>query len=83
MCYALREALSLVCEEGLEKRWARHRETAEFFWGELAKIGLKPLVDHQYRLPSLTTIIVPEGVHLQNCTGKKAPIKAKSILSFF
>eukprot|EP00667_Euglena_gracilis_P006802 EG_transcript_6865 len=62
MCYALREALSLVCEEGLEKRWARHRETAEFFWGELAKIGLKPLVDHQYRLPSLTTIIVPEGV---------------------
>lgn len=27
--------------EGLEKRWARHRETAEFFWAELAKLGLK------------------------------------------
>jgi len=62
MCYALREALSLVCQEGLENRWARHRETAEFFWAELAKIGLKPMVDHKYRLPSLTTIAVPEGI---------------------
>jgi alanine-glyoxylate transaminase/serine-glyoxylate transaminase/serine-pyruvate transaminase len=68
MCFALREALSLVCEEGLEKRWDRHRETAEFFWAGLAKIGLKPLVDHQYRLPSLTTIIVPEGIEIGTWT---------------
>lgn len=62
MCFALHEALNIVCREGLEARWARHRETAEFFWAQLAKIGLKPLVDHQYRLPSLTTIAVPEGI---------------------
>jgi len=62
MCYAMREALLICCEEGLEARWARHRETAEFFWASLEKLGLKCLVDHQFRLPSLTTVLVPEGV---------------------
>lgn len=62
MVYALREALTLVCEETLEGRWARHRETAEFFWTELAKIGLEPLVAKEHRLPSLTTVKVPEGI---------------------
>lgn len=69
MCFALYEALSIVCQEGLEKRWARHRETAEFFWAELAKLGLKPLVDHQYRLPSLTTIEVPAGIDSKKVCG--------------
>ena len=35
MCYALREALELVKEEGLETRWARHREVAEHFWKQV------------------------------------------------
>jgi alanine-glyoxylate transaminase / serine-glyoxylate transaminase / serine-pyruvate transaminase len=62
MVYALREALTLCCEEGLEGRWARHRETAEFFWDGLAEIGLEPYVAKEHRLPSLTTVKVPEGI---------------------
>ena len=62
MNYALREALRLVYEEGLEARFARHRENAEFFWAGLAELGLEPIVPLATRLPSLTTISVPDGV---------------------
>jgi alanine-glyoxylate transaminase/serine-glyoxylate transaminase/serine-pyruvate transaminase len=62
MNYALREALRLVAEEGLETRWARHRENAELFWDGLADIGLQCHVDPEYRLASLTTVRVPDGV---------------------
>lgn len=61
MNYALRESLRLVYEEGLEARYKRHRENAEYFWDGLKDIGLEPVVEHAYRLPSLTTIKVPEG----------------------
>jgi alanine-glyoxylate transaminase/serine-glyoxylate transaminase/serine-pyruvate transaminase len=62
MNYALREALRLVAEEGLEERWARHQANAELFWEGLAEIGLECHVDREYRLPSLTTVRVPDGV---------------------
>lgn len=62
MNYGLREALRLVAEEGLEERWHRHEETAEFFWSELSKLGLECQVDHEIRLPSLTTVRIPNGV---------------------
>jgi alanine-glyoxylate transaminase / serine-glyoxylate transaminase / serine-pyruvate transaminase len=60
--YALREALRLVAEEGLAARWDRHRQTAELLWQGLADLGLVCHVDHDIRLPSLTTVRVPEGV---------------------
>ncbi len=62
MNYAFREALRLVAEEGLEARWARHRATAERFWAGLADIGLSCHVAEATRLPSLTTVRVPDGV---------------------
>ncbi|MEO0375038.1 MAG: alanine--glyoxylate aminotransferase family protein [Cyanobacteria bacterium P01_A01_bin.17] len=62
MNYALREALRLVADEGLEARWARHRHTAELFWEGLAEMGIKCHVEAQYRLPSLTTVCIPEGI---------------------
>jgi alanine-glyoxylate transaminase/serine-glyoxylate transaminase/serine-pyruvate transaminase len=62
MNYALREALRVVAEEGLEARWERHRSNAERFWDGLAAMGLQCHVDHEYRLPSLTTVEVPDGV---------------------
>jgi len=68
MCYGIREALSICCEEGLEARWKRHREVAEFFWVELEKIGLECHVSKDYRLPSLTTVKVPEGVDSKKLT---------------
>jgi alanine-glyoxylate transaminase/serine-glyoxylate transaminase/serine-pyruvate transaminase len=62
MNYALREALRLVIEEGLEARFARHRANAELLWAGLEELGLEPCVPLERRLPSLTTAWVPEGV---------------------
>lgn len=62
MAYAFREALTILAEEGLENSWARHRDTAEFFWDQLAKIGLECHVPYENRLPSLTTVKIPPGV---------------------
>lgn len=62
MNYGLREALRLVAEEGLEQRWQRHHGNAEYFWNGLKEIGLECHVEAAHRLPSLTTVRVPEGV---------------------
>lgn len=70
MNYALREALRLVVEEGLEARWARHQTTAELFWAGLADIGLECHVAREYRLSSLTTVRVPEGVDSKAVAGR-------------
>ncbi len=62
MNYALREALRLVVEEGLEERFARHRANAEMLWSGLEELGLPPLVPEEYRLPTLTTPRLPDGL---------------------
>jgi len=62
LTYALREALRLLAEEGLTARWQRHQKTAEYFWDGLADLGLTCHVDREFRLPTLTTVRVPEGV---------------------
>ncbi|MBW6486119.1 MAG: alanine--glyoxylate aminotransferase family protein [Syntrophobacterales bacterium] len=60
--YGFREGLRLVLEEGLEHRWARHRRIAEYLFAKMDSIGVQCLVKKENRLPSLTTILVPEGV---------------------
>ena len=70
MNYGLREALSLVAEEGLASCWKRHQENAELLWQGLADIGLGCHVDEQLRLPSLTTVRVPEGVDAKEIAGR-------------
>jgi alanine-glyoxylate transaminase/serine-glyoxylate transaminase/serine-pyruvate transaminase len=62
MVYALREGLRLVEEEGLEARWERHRVHAEMLWDGLEAMGLALHVAAEHRIPSLTTVRVPEGV---------------------
>jgi alanine-glyoxylate transaminase/serine-glyoxylate transaminase/serine-pyruvate transaminase len=62
MNYALREALRIVHEEGLENRFARHRANARLLWEGLESLGLKLLVQPQDRLPMLTTVEIPSGV---------------------
>ncbi|MDQ7842866.1 MAG: alanine--glyoxylate aminotransferase family protein [Armatimonadota bacterium] len=63
MIYALREALRIVDEEGLERRWARHLESARMLWQGLEELGLRLLAPPAHRAPTLTTVIVPEGVN--------------------
>lgn len=62
MNYALREALRIVVEEGLEARFARHRANAELLWSGLEALKLLPLVPKEYRLPTLTTPQLPSSV---------------------
>ncbi len=62
MNYALREALRLVAEEGLTARFERHARNARLLWEGLAELDLVPFVPASHRLPTLTTVRVPDGV---------------------
>jgi alanine-glyoxylate transaminase/serine-glyoxylate transaminase/serine-pyruvate transaminase len=62
MVYALREALRIIAEEGLEARWARHELNARAFLAGCEAIGLKPFAQEGHRLPSLITLRIPEGI---------------------
>lgn len=62
MVYALRQSLQLVADEGLSSVFQRHRDTAQFLWTELEAMGLTLHVAADHRLPSLTTVRIPEGV---------------------
>jgi len=63
MNYALRESLRLVYEEGLDARYQRHRENSQMLWDGLEDLGLKLIVPIERRLPSLTTVAIPDGVN--------------------
>jgi alanine-glyoxylate transaminase/serine-glyoxylate transaminase/serine-pyruvate transaminase len=60
--YGLREALAMVAEEGIEARWQRHQDNALLLWTGLADLGLSCHVAEPFRLPTLTTVKVPDGV---------------------
>lgn len=60
--YALREALRLIAEEGLDNCWQRHQKNVEYLWERLEDIGLNLHVDREFRLPTLTTVCIPDGV---------------------
>jgi alanine-glyoxylate transaminase/serine-glyoxylate transaminase/serine-pyruvate transaminase len=62
MLYALREALAVALEEGLEARIARHRRNANAFCAGIDAMGLELHAQADHRLPSLTTVRVPEGI---------------------
>ncbi|KAJ9506335.1 pyridoxal phosphate-dependent transferase [Haematococcus lacustris] len=61
--YAMREALAVVAEEGLDCMWKRHQAMHEVLWEGLQGLGLKPFVSKpEHRLATVNTIAVPEGV---------------------
>ena len=55
----LAEGLRLVAEEGMEARAKRHRESAASLIAGLEPLGFTPLVAPAYRLPPLTSVVVP------------------------
>jgi len=59
---ALYEALTIVEEEGLDARWARHERNHKAFVDGLASIDLSLLPPESDRLHSLNTVKIPEGV---------------------
>jgi alanine-glyoxylate transaminase / serine-glyoxylate transaminase / serine-pyruvate transaminase len=62
MNYALREALALVAEEGLEARIARHALNGRALQTGLAAMGLPLATMEGHRLPQLTCVKIPEGI---------------------
>jgi alanine-glyoxylate transaminase/serine-glyoxylate transaminase/serine-pyruvate transaminase len=60
MIYALNEALRIIKEEGLESRWARHQLNQQALITGLEAMGMKLVVEPDYRLPSLTTVYLPD-----------------------
>jgi len=62
MIFGLDAALGEVFAEGLEARWARHKDACEYLIGRMGEIGLEPLVADGERLWPLTTFRLPAGV---------------------
>jgi alanine-glyoxylate transaminase/serine-glyoxylate transaminase/serine-pyruvate transaminase len=59
--YALLEALKMVKEEGLEKRWARHLANHQILKAGLEAIGIHYVTKAGCELPMLNAIAIPTG----------------------
>jgi alanine-glyoxylate transaminase/serine-glyoxylate transaminase/serine-pyruvate transaminase len=62
LVFALREALTIVEEEGLIARWLRHNENHLALVAGAAELGLTPLAAEGDRLTTLNALRVPDGV---------------------
>jgi alanine-glyoxylate transaminase / serine-glyoxylate transaminase / serine-pyruvate transaminase len=62
MNYALLEALRLVDEEGLERRWRRHERNHRALAAGLAGLGLSLAAEEGRRLWMLNSVRIPDGV---------------------
>jgi len=59
---ALHEALRLICEETLERRFRRHALSSAALQAGLQAMGLELYVPEEHRLPSVVAIAVPDGI---------------------
>jgi len=62
MNYALREALRVIEEEGLEARFARHQRNHQALKAGLAALGVPMASQEGHQLPTLNCVSVPAGV---------------------
>lgn len=62
MVYALREALRLVLEEGLEARFKRHQRNHQALKAGLAALGITYAAAEGHQLPQLNAVRIPAGV---------------------
>ncbi len=62
MTYALREALRLIVEEGLDARFRRHRRSGDALKAGLGAMGLELFGEASHRLPMITAVKIPHGV---------------------
>ena len=61
MVYSIHEALRIVHEEGLEARFARHKQNHEKLRDGLEALGFEFLVAPEYRLAMLNAVKIPNG----------------------
>jgi|SRR5579871_5656903 len=62
LLYAMAEALDEIVEEGLETRFARHREVSGRLIEGLSELGIMPFAQEGYRLPTLNAVCIPDRV---------------------
>ena len=62
MNYALLEALKIMKEEGLERRWARHKRNHRILKAGLSAMGIRYVAEPGHELPMLNAVSIPEGV---------------------
>jgi alanine-glyoxylate transaminase/serine-glyoxylate transaminase/serine-pyruvate transaminase len=62
MLYAIREAVAIVLEEGLENRFKRHREMHELLRAGLREMGIEYASQEGKHLPMLNAVKIPDGV---------------------
>jgi len=62
MIYGFREALRIIIEEGLERRFKRHLLNHYALVAGMETMGLSMLVPKSERLPMLNTICIPDSV---------------------
>ncbi len=62
MIFALKEALTMIEEEGLEARVARHEKVGDLLKKGLEELGLELFGDPTNRLSMLTCVMIPDGV---------------------
>jgi alanine-glyoxylate transaminase/serine-glyoxylate transaminase/serine-pyruvate transaminase len=61
MIYGLHTSLIEILEEGLETRWSRHADAANYLIQEMTPFGFTPFVPEGERLHPLTTLSFPDG----------------------
>lgn len=62
MVFALKEALTLIEEEGLQSRVARHDRVGALLHRGLTDLGLEIFGNPDHRLSMLTCVMIPDGV---------------------
>lgn len=62
MIYGFREALRIIAEESLERRFERHRLNHCALVAGIEIMGLSMLVPESERLPMLNAVCIPDGV---------------------
>jgi (S)-ureidoglycine---glyoxylate transaminase len=62
MLYGARECARVVLQEGLERRYARHRAAGAAMTAGARALGLQVFGDDRYRMSNVTGVLIPPGV---------------------
>jgi len=62
MLYGLHEALSIILEEGLDNRFARHMQMHQLLRAGLEEMGIKYVSQEGRHLPMLNAVAIPAGL---------------------
>ncbi|WP_281248878.1 pyridoxal-phosphate-dependent aminotransferase family protein [Bacillus alkalicellulosilyticus] len=63
MLYGLYEGLRLILEEGLEQRFARHKQNEQALIAGIEAMGLSLFGDPSCKIPTVTCVKIPEGTN--------------------